>query len=154
MPAKKNNQISKARVRKTMVAKRTLEGKSESEIAEELGISRRWVTRMKAEPETQMLLQELLAPLREDIEKAIKRTLETIIEDLDAPLISKLGFIVKDADTGQPLPDRQARSQARNDLIKMLARAQPKLSDNQATTLTLNQLTLIAESYKQEHTKG
>jgi hypothetical protein len=150
-PAKTSNKITRTSVRKATIAKAVIEGKSEHQMVREMGLSRRRVRELKADSETRMMLQDLLAPHREEIEKAMRRTLETIIEDLDAPLISKLGFVVKDADTGQPLPDRQVRSQARNDLINLLARAQPKTADNQTATLTLNQLTLIAENYKQEH---
>jgi hypothetical protein len=150
-PVNTSNRITRTKLRKTAVAKSIIEGKTSSQIAKELSISHRTVNHLKADSETHMMLHDLLVPHREDIEKAVRRTLETIIEDLDAPLISKLGFVVKDADTGQPLPDRQVRSQARNDLINLLARAQPKTADNQTATLTLNQLTLIAENYKQEH---
>jgi hypothetical protein len=149
--ANTNNRITRTSLRKATIAKAVIEGRTDSEIAKEVGLSRRRVRELKADSETHLLLHELLAPHRNNIEKAVGRSLETIIEDLDAPLISKLGFVVKDADTGQPLPDRQVRSQARNDLINLLARAQPKTPDNQTTTLTLNQLTLIAENYKQEH---
>ena len=86
---------SKAAIRRQEIAKKTLEGKTETQIAEDLGMSRDGVKDAKEHPEFPATLSALLAPHQARYESLFNKSLVAIEELLEPgqPQTSRLAAI-------------------------------------------------------------
>ncbi|MGA9767932.1 MAG: hypothetical protein WBV94_02760 [Blastocatellia bacterium] len=141
--AKKTRQnatpISRPKARKKAVAEGIALGKNDSEIARDVGISRSQVQRIKSEPETQVRIQQLLQPHKEQLERILQKSLDTIESGLDASLLNMIGMPLTLPD-GTVMADHKARNQYIGNAIRLMQAAEPKKDTPIVATVTLEQL--------------
>jgi hypothetical protein len=78
------NESGKRQKRRMEIAAGTLKGKSAKQIASELGVSREWIAREQNAPETQDLIQRLLAKHDAQLERIVGKHLDAIEAGLTA----------------------------------------------------------------------
>jgi transcriptional regulator len=88
-------------------------GKSEKEIAGELGTTRNSVNTIKKHPETQNFIRQLSAALTVEIERNNRRMVDVIYEGMNAKTVANR-------------PDHKIRQSAVANQIKLLGTIQPK----------------------------
>jgi hypothetical protein len=77
------------------VAKGVAEGKSATAIAKEAGCKRRHVERLKQEPETQLLITEMLRPHRRKLEKLVEGALAVVGAGLKAKVGTRVDHEIR-----------------------------------------------------------
>jgi len=130
---------SRPKARKQKVAEGIINGKTDSEIAQEVGISRSQVQRIKHQPETYFRLQQLLSPHREQIDRIIQKSLDAVEAGLSAALLTQIGTYMQQPD-GTFTPDHRVRQLSVQNAIRLFDVAEPKTNIPLVATITLEQL--------------
>lgn len=117
----------RAVVRRSKIAKGVVEGKSEREIAAELGMSRNGVRDAKAHPET----RDLIAQMGEELSKEISRNNKRMIETIYRGMLAK---------TPRGQHDHSTQQRAVKNQIGLLNTIRPKKDIPIVATITLEEL--------------
>jgi uncharacterized sporulation protein YeaH/YhbH (DUF444 family) len=122
---------AQANLKREAVIAATVRGETAEKIAADLGVNQRRVEAIRAEPETQLKIAELLQPHTEKVKRITKRVIETIEDDLD-----ENSYL--------------ARSAARRDFVALLNLAQPKGEQPTPGLIQFNQLNILVQQIVQK----
>lgn len=118
---------SKAMIRRSRIATAVVQGKTEKQIAAELGMTRDGVYNAKAHPETQSLIRQMSQNLNSELERNNRQMVDTIFEGMKAVTVAKR-------------PDHKIRQSAVANQIKLLNTLQPKTDIPVVATISIEEL--------------